>query len=301
MAINKKFLQFLACILILIFHLWINVSNTIIENFIIKTAYIGVDIFFLISAYSLADKKIEYKTFIKNRFINIYLKFVLLSIIYFIYKKIELIRLIKIIFGIELFDRGGGSFLWFVPAITIFYLVYPLFINWKSKYKGIIVLVLYIVLGVGLTYLTDYRSLFIFINRIPILLIGYYLKVLNINIKEYFYYLFLIVGIVLLYLFGYKNRLNVPIRELFYISSIVLIIGIAGLSNKIKNNKFIDLIASISLEIYGMQMIFGYDIAAKLYKVIKIPLLTNILTFISVILIAYIFNKLFNLAKQKAH
>lgn len=299
MKINKRFIQFLACILILIFHLWIIVTGSNIENFIIKTAYIGVDMFFLVSAYSLADKKLEYKSFVLNRFINIYLKYIIFALIFFIYKKIKFIRFIKIILGIELFERGGGAFLWFIPAIMIFYLVYPLFINWKNKYKGLIVLVIYLIVGICLSNFTNYRSLFIFINRIPVLLLGYYLKVKELKYNEYFNYLFIIIGIILLYLFGYKNRLNYPIKEIFYVTSIVLIIGILYLSNKVKNGLIINTVGSISLEVYAVQMIFGYDLAAKLLNLINIKLLVNILVIISVLIIAYIFNQLFNLILKK--
>lgn len=299
MKINKRFIQFLACILILIFHLWIIVTGSNIENFIIKTAYIGVDMFFLVSAYSLADKKLEYKSFVLNRFINIYLKYIIFALIFFIYKKIKFIRFIKIILGIELFERGGGAFLWFIPAIMIFYLVYPLFTNWKNKYKGLIVLVVYLIVGICLSNFTNYRSLFIFINRIPVLLLGYYLKVKEFKYNEYFNYLFIIIGIIFLYLFGYKNRLNYPIKEIFYVTSIVLIIGILYLSNKVKNGLIINTVSSISLEVYAVQMIFGYDLAAKLLNLINIKLLVNVLVIISVLIIAYIFNQLFNLILKK--
>lgn len=299
MKINKRFIQFLACILILIFHLWIIVTGSNIENFIIKTAYIGVDMFFLVSAYSLADKKLEYKSFVLNRFINIYLKYIIFALIFFIYKKIKFVRFIKIILGIELFERGGGAFLWFIPAIMIFYLVYPLFINWKNKYKGLIVLVIYLIVGICLSNFTNYRSLFIFINRIPVLLLGYYLKVKEFKYNEYFNYLFIIIGIILLYLFGYKNRLNYPIKEIFYVTSIVLIIGILYLSNIVKNGLIINTVGSISLEVYAVQMIFGYDLAAKLLNLINIKLLVNILVIILILIIAYIFNQLFNLILRK--
>lgn len=293
MTLNKKFLQCLACLLILMFHLWINVSGTQIENFIIKTAYIGVDIFFFVSAYSLADKKIEYKPFIKNRFINIYLKFIIFSLIVFIYKKYSFIRLLKIITGIELFEKGGGSFLWFIPAIMIFYLIYPLFIKWDDKKKGLIVLIVYLLLAIGLSYYSNYRALYIFINRIPIMLVGYYLKNIDFKLNNIIYIFLTIIGLILLYMFGYKNKLNVPIKETFYLVSIVLIIGISGLSNLIKNNRLINLIASLSLEIYAFQMIFGYDIASFLYKTIKISLISNLLTIVLIILISYIFQSIF--------
>ena len=81
MTINKKFLQFLGAILIIVFHLWIKLSNNLLESFFVGIAYIGVDIFFLVSVCSLANKTIDYKSFIVNRFKTIYLKFVVFVLI----------------------------------------------------------------------------------------------------------------------------------------------------------------------------------------------------------------------------
>lgn len=76
MTINKKFLQLTGAFLILVFHLWIRLSSTMMESFFVHTAYIGVDLFFLVSIVSLASKEISYKEFIHNRIMTIYLPFV---------------------------------------------------------------------------------------------------------------------------------------------------------------------------------------------------------------------------------
>ena len=75
MKINKRFLQCIAALQILIFHLWMPLTNTMIEQFLIKTGYMGVDLFFFLSAYSLADKTISYGSFLKNKVIVLYAKF----------------------------------------------------------------------------------------------------------------------------------------------------------------------------------------------------------------------------------
>ena len=46
---NKKSIMAFAALQILIFHLWINLSSSEIENFIKQISYIGVDIFFFLS------------------------------------------------------------------------------------------------------------------------------------------------------------------------------------------------------------------------------------------------------------
>ena len=56
MKVNKKVLQLIAAILILVFHLWINVTNLEIENYIRLISYVGVDIFFFVSAYAISQR-----------------------------------------------------------------------------------------------------------------------------------------------------------------------------------------------------------------------------------------------------
>ena len=166
MNINKKFLQFIGTILVLVFHIWATITSSTIESFIIRSSFIGVDLFFFVSAYSLADKKIDLKSFMKNRFLTIYLKFVVLALIAFVYKKWKIQKLLLTLSGIDLFISGGGSFLWFVPAIMIFYFLYPLFVEWKNPKKELIVLSGYTVVCLLITYLTKNRVLFIFLNRL---------------------------------------------------------------------------------------------------------------------------------------
>ena len=79
---NKKAIMFFSSLLILIFHLWINIfdraSNLFeVENFLRQLCYIGVDIFFFLSCYSISKHEIkDYKKFICSRFIKVYLVFI---------------------------------------------------------------------------------------------------------------------------------------------------------------------------------------------------------------------------------
>ena len=61
---NKKLIMFFATLMILIFHLWIYINpitNNLfkIEVFIRTICYIGVDIFFFVSAFSISNKEIK--------------------------------------------------------------------------------------------------------------------------------------------------------------------------------------------------------------------------------------------------
>lgn len=125
---NKKTIMVFAALFIFIFHLWIPITNLQIEIFLTRLCVIGVDMFFFVSAYSITNvKKEDYKKFISNRFKSIYVKFILLALIGMLYFKWSGTKFIKIILGLELILKGGGSFLWFLPSIMLVYIFLPLF------------------------------------------------------------------------------------------------------------------------------------------------------------------------------
>ena len=85
--------------------------------------------------------------------------------------------------GINLFLDGGGSFLWFIPAIMLIYLVLPLY-NKLDKKNNITIPIITIVTWLLFTILTsiytNYNEIFILTNRLPIILIGVYCAKYNI-------------------------------------------------------------------------------------------------------------------------
>lgn len=299
MKINKSFLKCLAAIMVLMFHIWANITNTIVESFIIRSLFVGVDIFFFLSAYSLADKEIKLSSFLKNRFLTIYLEFVVFAIISFFYKGWKIQKLINVLLGIDLIKNGGGSFLWFIPAIMIFYVLYPLFIKWNNNRKEWIVLVGYSLIAILISYFTKNKNLFIVINRIPIIIIAYYLKTRKIKFNKLQSALMMVVGVILLYFFYFKKRVDVPIVQLYYVLAIPLVLGIIYFFDDVKSNKVIDLIGNASLEIYGLSMIFGFNIASDLLKMMKMPILTNILSITIVVLISIVFKYLYDISIKK--
>ncbi len=303
---NKKTLMFISSIMILIFHLWINITSFKIESYIREICIIGVDIFFFISAYSISKRKIiNYKEFLVNRFINVYLKFILLTIIYGVYKRIDIVLFIKTILGIDLFENGGGSFLWFIPAIMIMYILLPLYKKIDNKrYVFPIICVIYLVSVITISLLTDINTIFIFINRIPILLCGYYFAKYNIleklSNKSYCFLasILIIYGLVLTYIL-FINRINVVwFYDINYIINIPLIIGIIILFDNLKTNKLFDMIGNSTLDIYGLQMIFGFKMANVIYSITNSRLLTNILVIIVIIMLSILLSYSFKKIKE---
>ena len=309
---NKKLIMFFAALMILIFHLWIYINpitNNLfkIEVFIRTICYIGVDIFFFVSAFSISNKEIKnYKEFIFSRFKKIYIPFIIFSIINAIYNNWKLKKLLLTITSVDLFISGGGSFLWFIPAIMYMYLLLPLINKIKNKIRYIISIVVWLLLALILTN-TNNSQLLILINRIPIILIAMLLSETNIlnKINKYIYLvisiILFIIGTILMYNF-YTLKIKY-IYDINYIIAIPLIISIIMLLNIIPTNKIIDKISKCTLEIYAFQMIIGPNIINEIFKFTQNPLLINIISIITIIIISviysYTYNKIIHLFKKR--
>ena len=292
MTINKKFLQVIAAFQILFFHLWAPITSTQIEQFILKTAYVGVDMFFFLSAYSLAGREIDYVPFLKDRVLKLYAKFAFFVLIMALFSKsFGVIRVVKSLTLIEFFQKGGGAFLWFIPAILILYIIYPLFLKWNSRFKVIWVLLIWLIAGVFSEHVLSYTAVFIFTNRIPVILAGYLFKTYcthNNNLRRSFIVL-IPLGVLLLYMYGFKVRLNFPIKDMFYVLAIPTVLGLVTLSSYVKKYAVTESLGSITLELYAVQMIFGQRILIWAYNVFnKNALLTNIFVTGVMLLLAYI-------------
>ena len=292
MTINKKFLQVIAAFQILFFHLWAPITSTQIEQFILKTAYVGVDMFFFLSAYSLAGREIDYVPFLKDRVLKLYAKFAFFTLIMALFSKsFGVIRVVKSLTIIEFFQKGGGAFLWFIPAILILYIIYPLFLKWNSRFKVIWVLLIWLIAGVFSEHVLSYTTVFIFTNRIPVILAGYLFKTYcthNNNLRRSFIVL-IPLGVLLLHMYGFKVRLNFPIKDMFYVLAIPTVLGLVTLSSYVKKYAVTESLGSITLELYAVQMIFGQRILMWAYNVFnKNALLTNIFVTGVMLLLAYI-------------
>ena len=292
MTINKKFLQVIAAFQILFFHLWAPITSTQIEQFILKTAYVGVDMFFFLSAYSLAGREIDYVPFLKDRVLKLYAKFAFFTLIMALFSKsFGVIRVVKSLTLIEFFQKGGGAFLWFIPAILILYIIYPLFLKWNSRFKVIWVLLIWLIAGVFSEHVLSYTTVFIFTNRIPVILAGYLFKTYcthNNNLRRSFIVL-IPLGVLLLHMYGFKVRLNFPIKDMFYVLAIPSVLGLVMLSSYVKKYAVTESLGSITLELYAVQMIFGQRILIWAYNVFnKNALLTNIFVTGVMLLLAYI-------------
>lgn len=304
---NKKSVMMVSAFLILIFHLRVFiVQGSTIELFIRSMGFVGVDMFFFLSAYSLAKKEIiDYGSFLWSRCKKVYLKFVFFAIVACIYGKWSINRLLMVITGYELFQRGGGAFLWFLPAIMIFYIIFPLVQKMDRKYPVWTMVGVLSIWFIGGFFL--YRPILIFWNRIPILLLGswmgkddrwkkYYEQIW---VRVFAGVLLTVIGSFLAYNFAFQHRLQVPFADAFYVVVLVLACGLIFLADLIPECAVVRWIGSSTLEIYGIQMIFGYKWMNKIITLVDNKWLVNLFTLALVIVISIVLHYGFELAGDK--
>lgn len=311
----KRKLMGVAALLIIIFHFWMPLTTSVVEASIYKCTYLGVDIFFLLSAYSLARREeLIYGQFIRNRFKNVYLPYVVMAIICAVYKKWSIAQFLRVVSGIEFLNKGGGAFLWFAVAIMLLYIVAPGLLRLKSRFgwrAGVISLVAWLIIVSVLQVGFSYTTIFILLNRIPIFIVGLYyeeIKKLIYALKKWSMPLILaglVVGSVIVYMYCGNVRISRPIVDIYYVFvipftlSLVLLCDYISQQKTISKKGILDFIGSFTLELYGLQMIFGYPLETKLFRVIKgivslnlAKLLTFILTACALIILAWLFSKL---------
>lgn len=296
MKLNQSFLRSFAMLSILIYHFWTFLTESTVEDFIVKIGFIGVDIFFFLSAYSMSKKSSDYRK-ILQKILKLYFEFVAFAIVYFLLKGWNSIDFFLTITFVSFFVKGGGSFLWFVPAFILFYLVFPLFCKWSFKGKGIIVLGAWFFIALLVSLFTSYTAIFIFLNRIPIILIGYYFKVipsLRTKIILPTSILLFLLGIILLYFFYYKMRLHDPIVDLFYLTAIPLVISIVLFSSFFNDNIVTKWLSSFTFEAYGIQMAIGFVLINFLYGIFDSPIIINLCCLPVLLLLSYLVHFLFN-------
>lgn len=310
----KKEIMGLAALMVLFFHFYIAFGNSPVETFIYRSSFIGVDMFFFVSAYSIATRanKVPFKfgEFILNRLELIYLPFVLLALINAIFHKTGIVQFFKAISGIEFYSRGGGAFLWYFVGIMMIYLLMPLFLSVKKHLKliGFPVLIgFWILLSVILWKGFNYGKMFILINRLPIFFIGlYYDELIRnnlIKLKKVYPILIelvlIVTGILLINKFGVTYRINKPFPDMYYVIAIPMVLGVVMLIDTVTTaieSKYksivLKFIGGITLELYGLQMVFGYDIERALLKVVPVNQLAFVGTIIALLVLAIVFNKL---------
>ena len=301
---TKQPIMGVAALLIILFHLFpVSRSNDVVSSyirFVAMTGYIGVDIFFFMTGYmAYYSDTGNYFSYIKRKFLHIYPIFIFCCILYVIMGKFSITKALLTVFGIEFILNGGGSMIWFIPAIMIFYLVVPFYLKLVRKMNNIKLLIISLAIWSGLMLalenFTDNHSLNIFLCRLPIILLGLFLAEYEgkwrVNIKAGVGVVLLVVGIALNYNFGYMIKLAFPISDIFYVTAIPYVMGIILCADvifaKLKSYIF-SALGKVSLELYCLQMVFGSLIFGRAIRYVN----SSLVAFFIVFAIIFILSKL---------
>lgn len=280
---SKKLIAAAAALQILVYHCWIPVfrygtAAGSIERFLVAATYPAVDMYFFISAYSLVSRPVDdYRSFIKNRAVKLLPMFFIALI--------------------------AGSFMWFIPTIMAMYLIIP---PLQKIFKGETVLAsfllitvwiaaVYVVLGV----VQPDSDIGIVLFRVPGMMLGAWAaksgKKLTTRQAVFSGTLLIAAGMLLIYRFGYISRLNVPFRNVFYLTGIPVMLGTMILLDLIAEKgipAFIERFGSMTLELYFSQMVFGTLLINLLFRVTDSRMLVNLMTIAALITVSAIIKKI---------
>ena len=275
----------LAALMIYIFHQWehqwvrLTYSHETLDfliNFVQRSAFYGVDIFFFLSGLGLiyAIEKHSVTEFYVRRLERVYLPFLFSALARAFVLGWGLVEFARKVFFIDFLFVSTSSILWFVPAIVFLYLFFPVYYGAFKKFGNVYIfmflsLVIWFLFAVGLRahIRGDFYSV---INRIPIFLLGIFFGWF-IREKDFrFNVLHLLgltvcfsVGLYLSYLTSYKGLfLLVPISNCFLptflltLPTILFATKVFSLLDKFLLGSYIvkafSFFGKISLELYCM-------------------------------------------------
>lgn len=285
----------IAALWIYIFHEWIPLAPGIpiigfIEGFIKQIGFFGVDIFFLLSGMGLchAIDKYSLSEFYKRRFVRVLPPYMIMAVVLAFANGWTILTFLKNLLGITFFTENIYALLWFVPAIMVFYLLFPLYYKIFKKARNHILftsvmigfwLIASLLLKNHLRY-----DLFGFTNRIPIFLVGILLgwmcKKGATSFPKWTWLIFFamfITGLITAYYTNYKGLyLLVPVSNCCVPNFLMAISGTflftKGLELLEQHGKkfgrllltFFRFFGTISLEFYCVQELVGEKIKEML-------------------------------------
>ena len=301
---TKQPIMGLAALLIVFFHLFpLSRSNDTINSvirYIVMTGYVGVDIFFFMAGYmAYFSKTDDYFQYIKRKFKNVYPIFIVSCILFIIMGKLSITKGLFTVIGVDFIINGGGSLLWFIPGIMVFYLVIPFYLKLVRKVNNAslfgVSIAVWTITMVLLESVTDNHSINIFLCRLPIILLGLLMAKYEgrwkTNYKLVSALLLLGLGVFFTFKFAYMVKLKFLISDVFYIAVIPYVMGIIMLADvifaKIKSY-FFNSLGKISLELYCFQMIFGSLIFGVVIRYVNSKILAFGIVFTVILMLSYL-------------
>lgn len=180
---NRRALSGFAALLIYIFHGWKPVFSSTpglfeIEYAIVHFGDIGVDIFLFLSGMGLVNSWkhcSSYREFILRRLKRIFVPALITGGVFLLLSE-DLLDGVKAVTGYYFLIGRMNTYLWFYFAIVLLYLFFPLYYHFFDKARSKI-LFTSCVIAIWIVYLfllNDHVNnwAYIFLNRIPVFLIG---------------------------------------------------------------------------------------------------------------------------------
>lgn len=312
----RKQLMGIAALWIIIFHFWINIfkegsSLYIVESFIKTIGYCGVDIFLFLSGMGLVnsmEKNKNITSFYKARLKRILFPYLFISVINELLNRKEIKTFLLDLCGINFFIKDvNSSGLWFVIAIIVLYLLFPIYYYCAKKTNIKKYTIFLIAIWLLITYIlfkfTDRIDIYSFTNRIPIFLLGAYFTFEYKNANKYFNskkiilcLLVFILGIILenkTYFYGMfllvPNSNNCIPNILITISMCMLLSYIFSLFEcYLKYLLYcLSFIGDISLECYLLGSVKAQIILDMIFNITNSPLFTNLIFILYIISFSY--------------
>lgn len=311
---HRKELMGIAALFVLFDHCWIRVFSDVpglfeIEYFMKEyLGTFGVFVFIFLSGFGLPNsyKKNSLKNFYIKRFVRIYITYFAAIIFYVLINKDSITDFLQQITMLTLFNNNYYPYLWFIPALFVLYLFFPLYYEFYNKTNNKVTFsIIFILIWCIFAFLfknIDYEPLVRLIRIIPIFVFGILsndmLKKTKINITLCMFLIFVSVFLFdtienLLLSFSLTTYYYVFECSIFAVSFCSLY---SYIIEKLKDIKPVEIIAkvfkhigNISLELYCFQVIVELLIIELLSSILG-PVLTNI-TFLCVNIIISLFVK----------
>ena len=270
-----------AALWILVYHEWQLLSAPwsppyYAERFIRDIGFIGVDMFLLLSGMGLsrAVRKYTLKEFYKRRYLRLLLPVLTAGLLRIFISRWTPGYFVKCLCGISFLTGDVTAFLWYVYAIAVFYLLFPLYWHFFEKsgnkylFFAVALAVWYIAVLLLKNMLSD--TGWLVMNRVPVFLLGALLGYLAQNgagkaARKTVVLLSaaaLIAGLVLEFVCSvYGTKLLVPMPTVFLPAVLVGVSAVfllAALFEKIgRGGKVLGFFGGISLELYCLQEVMG--------------------------------------------
>ena len=150
-----------------------------VEVFFNNIGFCGVDVFLFLSGWGLyyALKKHNLTAFYKRRYRRLIPPFVVVCVVKALFGHWEFMKFFKAVTCWSFITEYIHIPIWFIPAIALIYLFFPLYFKAFEKFSNkyiftAMAIVLWFALSFGGLVLFGRKDVFIFLNRLPIFIVG---------------------------------------------------------------------------------------------------------------------------------